>query len=289
MLTGLAIGFYDGALGPGTGSFFVFTLVGLLGYSFLEASAKAKLANWATNLGALLVFVPQGAVHVEGRPADGWLPTCSAATSARGRRSRAASRFVRIFFIVVVSAFIVRIGGTGARPVVSRYLTIARDGEAEIEVKRSRFRCTLVRVEDEAAARAVVERLRRQHWDARHHCSAFVLGPERDVERSSDDGEPAGTAGAPMLEVLRGHEGVGVSDVVGGGEPVVRRHAAGGRRAGPGLRRRGARRARDDGHPALGSCWSSWRWTSGTPTPVGWRASCAAARSACWTRRTPRR
>ena len=96
---------------------------------------------------------------------------------------------------------------------MSRYLTIARDGEAEIEVKRSRFRCTLVRVADEPAARAVVEGLRRQHWDARHHCSAFVLGPGREVERSSDDGEPAGTAGAPMLEVLRGHEGVGVSDV----------------------------------------------------------------------------
>ena len=91
------------------------------------------------------------------------------------------------------------------------YLTIARDGEAEIEVKRSRFLCTLARVEDEKAARAVVERLRRQHWDARHHCSAFVLGPDGAVERSSDDGEPAGTAGAPMLEVLRGRR---VSDVV---------------------------------------------------------------------------
>lgn len=91
------------------------------------------------------------------------------------------------------------------------YLTLARDGEAEIEVKRSRFLCTLARVEDEAAARSVVDRLRRQHWDARHHCSAFVLGPEAAVERSSDDGEPAGTAGAPMLEVLRGRE---VSDVV---------------------------------------------------------------------------
>ncbi len=91
------------------------------------------------------------------------------------------------------------------------YLTIAHDGGAEIEVKRSRFLCTLARVEDEAAARAVVERLRRQHWDARHHCSAFVLGPDGAVERSSDDGEPAGTAGAPMLEVLRGR---GVSDVV---------------------------------------------------------------------------
>ena len=92
------------------------------------------------------------------------------------------------------------------------YLTLARDAEAEIEVKRSRFLCTLRRVEDEAGARAVVEALRRQHWDARHHCSAFRLHP--DVERSSDDGEPAGTAGAPMLEVLRGHSGSGVSDVV---------------------------------------------------------------------------
>ena len=93
------------------------------------------------------------------------------------------------------------------------YLTIARDGEAEVEVKRSRFLCTLVRVEDETGARAVVDRLRRQHWDARHHCSAFVLGPPGpgQVERSSDDGEPAGTAGAPMLEVLRGR---GVSDAV---------------------------------------------------------------------------
>ncbi len=59
---GIVIGFYDGALGPGTGSFFVFTLVGLLGYNFLEASAKARIANWATNLAALVIFVPQGAV-----------------------------------------------------------------------------------------------------------------------------------------------------------------------------------------------------------------------------------
>ena len=92
------------------------------------------------------------------------------------------------------------------------YLTIARPAEAEIEIKRSRFLCTLRRVEDEPAARAVVEGLRKQHWDARHHCSAFRLHP--DVERASDDGEPAGTAGAPMLEVLRGHAGAGVSDVV---------------------------------------------------------------------------
>lgn len=93
---------------------------------------------------------------------------------------------------------------------MSTYLTIARDVETEIEVRRSRFRCTLTRVEDEAAARVLVDRLRREHPDARHHCSAFVLGPGAALERSSDDGEPAGTAGAPMLEVLRGH---GLSDV----------------------------------------------------------------------------
>ena len=83
--------------------------------------------------------------------------------------------------------------------VVTSYLTPARSGSCEIEVKRSRFLCTVERVADEAAARAVVERLRKQHWDAGHHCSAFVLGPAGDVQRSSDDGEPAGTAGAPML------------------------------------------------------------------------------------------
>jgi uncharacterized YigZ family protein len=95
--------------------------------------------------------------------------------------------------------------------VVTSYLTVARGAEAELEVRRSRFRCTLRRVEDETAARALVEALRKEHWDARHHCSAFVLGPPPNpVERSSDDGEPAGTAGAPMLEVLRGR---GLSDV----------------------------------------------------------------------------
>ena len=110
MGTGLAIGVYDGALGPGTGSFFVFTLVGLLGYSFLEASAKARMANWATNLGALVVFAPQGVVL--------WkvglvLGVCNLLGGYLGARTAVArgSRFVRIFFIVVVSAFVLRIGG----------------------------------------------------------------------------------------------------------------------------------------------------------------------------------
>ena len=110
MATGLAIGFYDGALGPGTGSFFVFTLVGLLGYSFLEASAKARLANWATNLAALCVFVPQGAVLWKVGLVMGAANLLGGYVGAR-TAVRRGSRFVRVFFIVVVSAFVVRIGG----------------------------------------------------------------------------------------------------------------------------------------------------------------------------------
>jgi uncharacterized membrane protein YfcA len=110
MLTGLGIGFYDGALGPGTGSFFVFTLVGLLGYSFLEASAKARLANWATNLAALCVFVPQGGVLWKVGLVMG---ACNLAGGYLGARTAVSrgTRFVRIFFIAVVAAFVVRIGG----------------------------------------------------------------------------------------------------------------------------------------------------------------------------------
>jgi uncharacterized YigZ family protein len=93
----------------------------------------------------------------------------------------------------------------------SRYLVPAGPGTAEIVVKRSRFLGSVARVASEAEARAVVDRARKRHWDAGHHCSAFVIGPAAELQRSSDDGEPSGTAGAPMLEVLRGRE---VSDVV---------------------------------------------------------------------------
>jgi uncharacterized membrane protein YfcA len=108
-LAGLVIGFYDGALGPGTGSFFVFTLVGLLGYNFLEASAKARIANWATNVAALLVFAAQGAVLWKVGLVVG---VCNLLGSYVGARTAVTkgSRFVRVFFVLVVSAFIVKIG-----------------------------------------------------------------------------------------------------------------------------------------------------------------------------------
>lgn len=110
MGTGLAVGFYDGALGPGTGSFFVFALVGLLGYSFLEGSAKARMANWATNLAALCVFVPQGAVLWKVSLLMGGANLLGSWIGARTAVSRGAG-FVRVFFLVVVGAFVVRIGG----------------------------------------------------------------------------------------------------------------------------------------------------------------------------------
>lgn len=91
------------------------------------------------------------------------------------------------------------------------YFTVARDAAAEVEIKRSRFLGTATRVDSEVAAREVVAQARREYWDARHHCSAFVLGPRGEVQRSSDDGEPSGTAGAPILDVINGHQ---LSDVV---------------------------------------------------------------------------
>ncbi|MEP7764613.1 YigZ family protein [Sanguibacter sp. 25GB23B1] len=89
--------------------------------------------------------------------------------------------------------------------------TIEGDTTSEIVVKRSRFITRLAHVPSVEAADAVVATVRRDRWDARHHCVALVVGPRSDVTRSSDDGEPSGTAGAPMSEVLRRH---GLTDVV---------------------------------------------------------------------------
>ncbi len=90
----------------------------------------------------------------------------------------------------------------------ANYLAIeaGSDVVAELEVKRSRFLCFLRRVDDEVGARALLAELRTSHYGARHHCSAFVVGPQRALQRSNDDGEPAGTAGMPMLQTLLGCE-----------------------------------------------------------------------------------
>lgn len=94
------------------------------------------------------------------------------------------------------------------------YLTLAgaigAQVRADIEVRRSRFIALVYRVDSEQAAREQITLARKDFHDARHHCSAFIIGPGQQVARSNDDGEPAGTAGMPMLDVLRGR---GLSDV----------------------------------------------------------------------------
>ena len=93
----------------------------------------------------------------------------------------------------------------------------------ELEIKRSRFITVLHRAGDEEHARSSLARLRKEFHDARHHCSAFVLGPDRSVQRSNDDGEPSGTAGGPMLEALLKRETApGVADLSDVAAVVVR-------------------------------------------------------------------
>ena len=111
MLTGFVIGVYDGALGPGTGSFLVFALVGLLGYNFLEASAKAKITNFATNLGALTVFLPMGLVLFKVGFVIAVANLVGGYVGARTAVAR-GSGFVRAVFVLIVSAFLVKISGS---------------------------------------------------------------------------------------------------------------------------------------------------------------------------------
>ncbi len=106
---GLVIGFYDGLIGPGTGSFLIIAMVTLLGYSFLGASAKAKIVNMATNFGALAFFLPNGSllwglglILGGANMAGGYLGSRMAITKG--------STFVRVVFLVVVGALIVKLG-----------------------------------------------------------------------------------------------------------------------------------------------------------------------------------
>lgn len=104
-----------------------------------------------------------------------------------------------------------------------RYSTIQGEHRHELEIRRSRFITVLRRAETEEEARSLVAELRREFHDARHHCSAFVLGPDRSTQRSNDDGEPSGTAGVPMLEaLLKGSTVDGEADLSDTAAVVVR-------------------------------------------------------------------
>lgn len=97
---------------------------------------------------------------------------------------------------------------------LQNYRTIKEDNQHEIEIKKSRFICFLKRIESEEEAKDFIQQIKKEHWKANHNCSAFVLGERSEIQRSSDDGEPSGTAGVPMLEVLKKNELINVCAVV---------------------------------------------------------------------------
>lgn len=84
------------------------------------------------------------------------------------------------------------------------FLLLVKGAEAEIVEKKSRFIATVRPVSNEEEAAAFIDEMKKKYYDARHNCSAFVIGSRADITRSSDDGEPSGTAGRPMLEALLG-------------------------------------------------------------------------------------
>ena len=86
------------------------------------------------------------------------------------------------------------------------YKTVMRDGEDEIVEKKSRFIAHVKPVTTEEEALQFIEELKKKYWDARHNCYAFIIGKNAQVVRFSDDGEPSGTAGKPILEVLQNQE-----------------------------------------------------------------------------------
>ena len=89
---------------------------------------------------------------------------------------------------------------------LDKYKVVYKGGQDEIIEKKSRFIATVAPVESEEEALAFIEATKKKYWDARHHCSAFTIGENNEVARCSDDGEPAQTAGRPMLDVLLGRE-----------------------------------------------------------------------------------
>lgn len=91
------------------------------------------------------------------------------------------------------------------------YKTTAENGTASYEIQKSRFIAYTSHVETEAEARDFVTAIKKKHFDARHNCSAWVLGADSSQQKSNDDGEPGGTAGNPILEAIKQH---GLTNVV---------------------------------------------------------------------------
>jgi uncharacterized YigZ family protein len=87
---------------------------------------------------------------------------------------------------------------------LQKYLTVKKDaGEHEITIERSRFIAHIKRVETEEEAQGFIQQIKKDHWNANHNCSAYMIGEHSLIQKANDDGEPSGTAGVPMLEVLK--------------------------------------------------------------------------------------
>ncbi|MFJ5964413.1 YigZ family protein [Bacillus sp. NPDC093026] len=86
---------------------------------------------------------------------------------------------------------------------LNRYLTVKSRGEHEIVIEKSRFICHIQRAVSEEEAQAFIQSIKKQHWNATHNCSAYLIGENDMIQKANDDGEPSGTAGVPMLEVLK--------------------------------------------------------------------------------------
>ncbi|MCH6266543.1 YigZ family protein [Neobacillus citreus] len=84
-----------------------------------------------------------------------------------------------------------------------RYLTVKEYGEHEINIQKSRFIAQLKRVESEQDAHDFIQGIKKKHWNATHNCSAYLIGEHDQIQKANDDGEPSGTAGVPILEVLK--------------------------------------------------------------------------------------
>ena len=94
------------------------------------------------------------------------------------------------------------------------FRTIKEDGQVQEEIKKSRFICHAKRVYSEEEARDFITAIKKEHYKATHNCSAFIVGKRSEIKRTSDDGEPSGTAGIPMLGVLENHNLTNVCVVV---------------------------------------------------------------------------
>ena len=92
--------------------------------------------------------------------------------------------------------------------------TIRENGQVQEEIKKSRFICHAKRVYSEEEARTFITSIKKEHYKATHNCSAFIIGERSEIKRTSDDGEPSGTAGIPMLGVLENHDLTNVCVVV---------------------------------------------------------------------------